>query len=411
MYNKKPIVIIFAATCALLINFTAFSQSSQSQNAYNKTSINTITTAVPFLMISPDARAGGMGDAGAASTADANSIHWNAAKLAFVEKTMGLNISYTPWLKQLVPDIFLGNLSGYKKLGKNQAFSASLSYFSMGVINFTDINGNSIGQFNPNEFSVAGSYALKLSDEFSASLTGKYIYSNLTGGIVVENTIPSKPGQAVAADIAAFYRKEVRISKKKSYVSAGATICNIGNKISYTETGNRDFIPTNLRLGTSAKMEIDNYNTIEFMVDANKLLVPSPPVYAKDNNGNLLYNADGTPKIEQGKNPNVGVVEGMIQSFSDAPGGFDEELREITLSAGMEYWYDKQFAIRAGYFHENMTKGNRKYMTLGLGLKYNVFGFDFAYLVAMEQINPLANTLRFSLSFDFDSFSTQQKAE
>lgn len=377
---------------------------AQSSNLLGQ--INTITTAVPFLMISPDARAGGMGDAGVASSADISSIHWNPAKLVFAEKKMGVGISYTPWLRKLVPDINLAYLSFYNKPNENSAFAASLRYFSLGNIDFTNENGESTGSFNPKEFAIDVAYSRKLGENFSGGIALRYINSNLTGGITVGDQT-SKAGNAVAADISIFYKKEMELSGKDADFAFGLAITNIGNRISYSETGTKDFIPINLRLGPSLKLKLNDYNELTFLLDINKLLVPTPPVYSDSTND------DGTYIIVNGKDPNVGVAQGIFQSFGDAPGGGKEELREINLCGGMEYWYDKQFAVRAGYFYEHKTKGNRKYFTLGVGLRYNVFGLDFAYLIPTEQRNPLENTLRFTLSFNFDSIknSSDSNAE
>lgn len=358
--------------------------------------LNTITTAVPFLIISPDARAGGMGDAGVASSADVNSIHWNPAKLAFVENKMGVAISYTPWLRKLVPDINLAYVSFYNKLKGEQTVGASLRYFSLGNITFTDNTGNEIGQFNPAEYAIDVAYARRLSEEVSAGIALRYIHSNLTGGFQVENN-STKAGQSVAADISMLYRTEMELAKKDAIFSFGLNISNIGSKISYTETGRKDFIPINLRLGPSLKLLLNEYNDITFLLDINKLLVPTPPIYNPDSVVN------GEQQILFGKNPDVSVASGIFNSFSDAPDGFSEELHEINLCGGLEYWYDNQFAFRAGYFYEHATKGNRKYFTLGAGLKYSVFGLDFAYLIPTDQRNPLENTLRFTLIFDFNS--------
>lgn len=355
--------------------------------------INTITTAVPFLIITPDSRSGGMGDAGVAISPDANSIHWNPSKLAFIDKKMGAGVSYTPWLRALVPDINLAYLSFYYKLKKDQTLATSLRYFSLGDITFTDVAGNVTGQFNPSEFALDVAYARKLSDMWSAGMAGRYIHSNLTGRAVVEGQ-NSHPGNAFAVDISTYYRNEkVKVAEKKSTVAWGLNISNIGNKIAYTESGDRDFIPINLRTGAALTVNMDDYNNITVTGDVNKLLVPTPP--ARDAQGN----------ITNGKDDDRPIVAGMIGSFNDAPGGFQEELREFNLSGGLEYWYAKQFAIRAGYFYEHATKGNRRFVSLGAGLKYKVFGLDFAYLIPTEQRHPLENTLRFSLLFDFDSKS------
>lgn len=366
--------------------------------------INTITTSVPFLQIAPDSRAGGMGDYGVATSPDANSIHWNAAKLAFAEKTFGFSVSYTPWLRALVNDINLAYLSGYRKLKDDQAIAASLLYFSLGNIDFTNENAEKTGSFNPNEWAIDVAYSRKLGENFSGGLALRYIYSNLTGGIAIQNnTIQTHAGTSVAADLSAYYRTEMDVSNKNSELAFGLNISNIGSKISYTDTKNKDFIPTNFRLGTNMKINLDDYNSIAFGADVNKLLVPTPPVYYKNSLGGDSVSTDGTKVIQAGKDPsNVSVASAMFSSWSDAPAGFKEELKEFTYSIGTEYWYDNQFAIRAGFFHESATKGNRKFFTIGAGLRYNVFGLDFAYLIPTTQRNPLENTLRFTLTFDFD---------
>ncbi len=385
----------------MLCVFAGFPIFSMAQNTPSKSNIlgqiNTITTAVPFLMISPDARAGGMGDAGAASSTDVNSIHWNPAKLVFADKKIGVGISYTPWLRKLVPDINLAYVSWYYKPKENAAYGGSLRYFSLGNIDFTTETGEPNGSFRPNEFALDFAYARKLGEDFSGGIALRYIYSNLTGGVTVGNNA-SKAGQAVAADISALYKKEITLSGKEADFSAGIAITNIGSKVSYTETGTKDFIPINLRIGPSLKLKLNEFNDIAFLVDFNKLLVPTPPVYSDE-----LDAGTNEYLILAGKDPNVGVAKGIFQSFSDAPGGGKEELREVNIAGGIEYWYDKQFAFRLGYFNEHKTKGNRKYFTMGIGLRYNVFGLDFAYLIPTEQRNPLENTLRFTLTFNFDS--------
>ncbi len=357
--------------------------------------LNTITTAVPFLLIGPDSRAGSIGDAGVASSPDANSMHWNPSKYAFVKKQTGVSVSYTPWLRALVPDINLAYLSGYYKLKKSGTIASSLRYFSLGDITFTDIVGNTIGQFRPNEFAFDVAYATKLGDRFSGGGALRYIHSNLTGNTNVQGS-QTHAGNSVAADISGFYESDkFDLSGKESLLRFGVNISNIGSKISYSDRGEKDFIPINLRLGSALQMKLDDYNEVHFSLDINKLLVPTPPIYDSVN-GQLV--------VVQGKDPDRGIVSGMIGSFSDAPGGFREELREFNLGGGVEYWYAKQFALRAGYFNEPSTKGGRKFITLGLGLKYTVFGLDFAYLIPTEQRHPLQNTLRFSLLFDFDAF-------
>jgi hypothetical protein len=268
--------------------------------------------------------------------------------------------------------------------------------------------GNSLGNYRPSEFAFDLTYSRKLSDVFSGAIAARYINSNLTQGQIVGGQ-ESHAGQSIAADVAFYYQKPVKIDNMKGNMAFGVNISNLGAKISYTETTERDFIPTNLRVGSALTLNIDDYNKVSFLLDFNKLLVPTPPVYDLDSLDNPLYGPDGKRIILAGKDPNVGIVTGLFQSFSDAPGGFEEELREITYSIGTEYWYDNQFAIRAGYFHESKYKGNRQYFTLGAGLKYNVFGLDFAYLIPTEQRNPLQNTLRFTLTFDFDAFKQQNQ--
>jgi hypothetical protein len=350
-----------------------------------------------------------MGDAGVASTPDANSLHWNPSKYAFIQKDMGFSMSYSPWLRKLVNDINLAYISGYKKIGKDQAIAFSLLYFSLGDITFTDIIGNTIGNFRPSEYAVDLAYSRKLSKNFSGGIAMRYIHSNLTGGQFLTGGEKTHAGNAAAADVSGFYQNDIKLGKQKAKLGVGIDISNIGNKISYTESTQRDFIPINLRLGPALTFDLDQYNTISFLIDFNKLLVPTPPVYKLDANGNKILDPSTGDWEIIGKKSDVGIVTGMLQSFSDAPGGFREEMHEVTYSTGVEYWYDKQFALRAGYFYENKYKGNRKFFTVGVGLKYNVFGLDFAYLIPTEQHNPLENTLRFTLLFDFDAFKEQNK--
>lgn len=405
---KLKKVYALAATGCLMGGMAATAQINSSQLDGRQ---NTITTAVPFLMITPDARAGGMGDVGVATPNDMNAIHWNASKLAFMEKNGGVSVSYTPWLRQLVPDVSLSYLSLYGKINDRSTIGGSLRYFSLGEIQFTDFTGNSLGNYNPNELAVDLAYAQKLSDQFSVGVAFRYIYSNLAGGANLSQN-PIKAGTSFAGDITAYYNNKTRIEGYKVNYAFGAAITNIGNKITYTTAQQENFIPVNFRLGGYGQVEIDKYNTIAFTMDFNKLLVPTPPVYEYDASGKPVIDpGTGKYKIKSGKDNNVPLVQGMIQSFSDAPGGVKEELEEINISTGMEYWYDKQFALRAGYFHENKYKGNRKYMTLGAGLRYNVFGLDVAYLISFQQRNPLDNTLRFTLTFDFDAFKKQKEGD
>lgn len=429
MQNFRPEGCIFAKRKNMKINwFKLFSlglvilgtfingpmmQAQTISEKYKEIDINAISTSVPFLMIAPDARAGAMGDVGVATSPDANSIHWNPAKLANIDKRLGFALSYTPWLHALVPDINLAYLSGYGKVDKNSGLGISILYFSLGSITFTDNVGTEIGQFTPNELAISGAYGRKLDKHWSGGLGLKYIRSNLTGGQLVEGVTASRPGWAVAADVSVYYENlKIKFGGKKGRAAFGLAITNMGNKISYTETGNRDFIPTNLRIGGSADFNLDEYNTLSVHLDLNKLLVPTQPQYKIDPvTLQPERDPDGNKVVEKGKDPNVSVTKGMLQSFSDAPGGGKEELREINPSLGLEYWYDKQFSLKAGMFYEHPTKGNRKYITVGAGLRYNVFGLDFAYLIPLQSRNPLENTLRFTLLFDFEAFKSQNKAD
>jgi len=386
------------------LTFTLFVLSCLSSKAQFDSTIsitgglNALRVAVPFLTIAPDSRSAGMGDAGAATTPDANSIHWNPAKLAFAEKEWGVSFSYTPWLRNLVNDINLTYLTGYLRTDKTQTISGSLLYFSMGEITFTDNAGNQTRKHNPNEFAIDFAYSKKFADLISGGIAFRYIRSDLTGGYSQQGSSASKAGSTFAGDISMYYQQPLFVDNKNAQAAFGMNISNIGAKISYNDNATKIFIPINLRLGGRFSVDYDQYNTLSFVLDANKLLVPTPPLYNTNN------------QIIKGMNPDVPVAQGMLQSFYDAPGGMKEELREISYALGFEYWYAKQFALRAGYFYEDKTKGNRKYFTLGAGLKYNIFNLDFAYLIPQSgQNNPMANTVRFTLSFDFEK-ATRQKS-
>jgi len=360
---------------------------------------NTITTAVPFLSITPDSRAGGMGDAGVGTTPDVNAQHWNPAKYAFMESDMGVGLSYSPWLRALVDDINLAYLVGYKKLDDVQNVSGSLRYFSLGDIVFTSEFGEFVGQQSPNEFAIDVGYSRLLSEILSGSVAIRYVRSDLTGGQLI-NGVESRAGNSYAADVAFYLYNEFRANRRDNIFSAGINIQNIGAKISYTDGEVKDFIPTTLKLGAAYTTELDDYNSFTFAIEANKLLVPTPP---KDTIGI----GEGTIGVG-GINSDVGVIAGIFKSFGDAPGGLTEELQEINFSVGVEYWYNKQFALRAGYFYEHENKGNRKFLTAGAGLRLNVFALDFSYLLPTQRNHPLENTLRFTLSFDVDAFGNQR---
>jgi hypothetical protein len=379
---------------------------SLSHNSYSQTVLGqdserrVITTAVPFLNISPDARAGAMGDVGVATSPDPSSAHWNPAKFAFMENDWGFSLNYTPWLNKIVNDMSINYLSFYKRLDSEQTIGASLRYFDLGDIQLTDFAGNSMGDFNPREFALDGTYSRKLTENFSIGSSARFILSNLAGSISNTNN-DARAGTSVAADLGVFYTKD--LAGNNSNLALGANISNIGTKISYNSASDRDFIPTNLRLGSAYTAALDPYNTLTFALDFNKLLVPTTPEYQRDEITNaLIRDNEGNPVIQRGRNPDRPLLSGIFGSFSDAPDGFREEIQEVAIAFGTEYWYNNVFAARAGYFYEHQNKGNRKYFTVGVGLRYQVFGLDFAYLVPQKQANPLAETLRFSLVFNFE---------
>jgi len=358
--------------------------------------LNAIQTVVPFLTIAPDSRAGAMGDAGVATSPDIYSMHWNPSKFALIDGKGGFGISYSPWLRTLVPDINLAYLSGYKRIDSRQVIASSLFYSSLGDIMFTDDFGNLQRVFIPTEFAIDAAYARIFGDNFSGGIAFRFIYSNLTGGFSSGGT-ETHPGVSFAADVSGLYQKETEIFNKNTILSIGFNFSNIGSKMSYSKSKEPDFIPMNMRLGGALTFKFDNFNELMFTTDFNKLLVPTPPKYDPDRN------------IIAGKDPNVSVPVAIIQSFFDAPGGLKEELREITVSMGTEYWYNQQFAIRGGYFYEHESKGNRKYFTAGAGFRMNILEIDFSYLMPVVQNHPLARTLRFSISFDFSSLRNTSK--
>jgi hypothetical protein len=350
--------------------------------------INVVTSAVPFLRITPDARSGGMGDAGIATSADANSSFSNLAKTPFNSSKAGLAINYVPWLRDLaINDVYLASMAGFIKIDDEQAISASLRYFSLGSIQFTDNLGNDLQTFRPREFAIDAGYSRKLSAKSSLGIGLRYINSNLASGTV--NGVSYKAGSSVAGDLH-FYHHGAK--ENGAGFNWGATLSNLGAKISYTsDATQKDFIPANLGLGGAYTKVFDEDNKIVFALDLHKLLVPTPPAIG-DSAGLVSYR-------------NKGVVSSWVSSLGDAPGHLSEEIQEVTAALGIEYWYNNQFAFRAGYFYENPSKGNRKFFSVGAGLKYNVFGLNFAYLFPSGSgttRNPLSNTYRFGLVFDFD---------
>jgi hypothetical protein len=339
--------------------------------------LRTITTAVPILTVSPDARAAALGDAGVATSPDGNALHWNPAKLGFLQKDYGASLSYSPWLRNIINDMSLTYLSGYKRVSERGAFSAAMRYFDLGDIQFTDENGQPTGDFNPKEYTFDVGYGQQLSENLSLGIAARFIHSNLSAGIN-----DSKPGNSAGVDVGVYYTKDFQMGVRDYNLSLGGNISNIGPKISYTNLDQKDFLPTNLRLGTAFTMNVDPFNKFTLALDGNKLLVPSPTATSSSD-----------PPTVPGA---------IFKSFADAEGGFKEEMQEIVLSTGLEYMYSDIFAARLGYFYENPNKGNRNYLSLGLGMHYQVFSIDAAYLVANGDNNPLANSIRFTLAFNID---------
>ncbi|MEO7119822.1 MAG: type IX secretion system outer membrane channel protein PorV [Ginsengibacter sp.] len=374
-------------TALVLLVGGAFVVNGQS----NTNSINVVTTAVPFLRISPDARAGGMGDVGIATLPDANSSFWNQAKYPFAVSKSAISVTYTPWLKGLgLNDVYLASLAGYTKIDELQTVSASLRYFSLGNIQFTDNLGNNLQTYRPREFAFDIGYSRKLSDNLGLGIALRYINSNLASGQSASGST-YKTGSAVAGDLSLFHDGAAN-SATGSGFNWGVAISNLGSRISYTnDASEKDYIPANLGLGIAYVKAYDENNKVTFGLDVNKLLVPTPP---------LLGDSAGLAKYHS-----IGVVSSWFSSFTDAPGGFSEEMQEFQISAGAEYSYNDQFLFRAGYFYENPNKGDRQYFTIGAGLNYNMLGLNFSYLIPSGNginRNPLSNTLRFSIIFNLD---------
>jgi hypothetical protein len=387
--KRIAIVLIFA------LSFETFLFSQQSSGG-----LNAIQTVVPFLTIAPDSRAGAMGDAGVATSPDVYSMHWNPSKFAFIDGNGGIGISYSPWLRNLVPDINIAYLTGYKRIDTRQVVSASLLYSSLGDVPFTDEFGNLERTFSPNEFAFDAAYARLFSENFSGSIAFRFIYSNLTGGSY-SGGVATRPGISFASDISGYYQKKITLFSKDAQLGLGLNFSNIGTKMSYSQSQTSDFIPMNMRIGASATINLDTYNKISITLDLNKLLVPTPPIYSSSKPDSII----------KGRDPNVSVPVAIFQSFFDAPGGFKEEMHEITYSTGIEYWYNNQFALRGGYFYEDPTKGNRKYFTAGAGFRLKAFTLDFSYLMPLAQNHPLAHTLRFSIAFDFNALRNANRSK
>ena len=381
----KKVSLKLTAILMLLVS-TFFADAQDQANR-----INVVTTAVPFLRISPDARAGGMGDVGIATLPDANSIFWNLSKIPFSKNKSEIALTYTPWLKGLdLNDVYLVSAAGYHQLDEEQAISGSLRYFSLGNIQFTDNMGNDLEQYRPREFAIDAGYSRKLSERLGLGIALRYINSNLASG-QSQSGSTYKAGTAVSGDLSVYY--DGSESGDISGLNWGATLSNLGSKISYTNNASeKDFIPANLGLGVSYVNVFDETSKITFGLDVNKLLVPTPPQLG-DEQALKDYHEKG-------------VVGSWFSSFGDAPGGVSEEIKEFQISAGAEFNYSNQFLFRAGYFYEAPTKGDRKYFTIGAGLNYNMFGINFSYLIPSGSginRNPLSNTLRFSLVFNLDS--------
>ena len=375
------------ATLALLIALCGMASAQYSETGQTN---NYISTGMPILLIAPDAVSSAMGDAGVASTPDLYSAHWNNAKFAFIEGDMGLSTTYTHWLRNLhVGDMNLLYLGGYYRINERSTAAASLTYFSLGDIDHTNGEGDIIGTLHPNEFAFDATYALKLTDELALGASGRFILSDLTNGATVEDGsghTQTNAAKSLAADVGLYYTTEVDHSQS---VALGMFVSNLGAKLSYSDDdNNKEFLPANLRIGGRYTNVLDDYNKISILLDANKLLVPTPPL-RNDTTNTINYNT-------------IGVIQGALMSFNDAPGGMTEEWHEVQLSVGGEYWYANTFAVRAGYFYEHETKGGRQYITFGAGVKYNLFAFDMSYIVPTTKISthPLSHTVRIQLSVD-----------
>ena len=388
MKTISKIAIIAALVC--LMPFGAYAQESL------KNEFNPITTGVTSLSIIPDARGASMGDLGAATDPDANSQYWNPSKYAFAYSQAGVSVSYTPWLRKLVNDIYLANVAGYWKLGSedNQAISASLRYFSLGEVSMTDSDNNLINSINPFEMAFDLGYSRKLSEKFSMGVALRYVYSDLAFD-ESSSSDDTKGASAFAADISGYYTTYPIIGRNECQWSLGFNISNIGSKVSYSGGNEPAFLPTTLRIGTSFTFPLADYHNLSLSCDLNKLLVPTKPRLS-DYEDQIAYE----DALQEWKD--MSPISGIFNSFSDAPGGFSEEIKEINYSIGAEYSYNQQFFLRGGYYHESEFKGNRQYFGLGAGFALNVLRLDAAYMIATAQSSPLDQTLRFTLTFDMD---------
>jgi hypothetical protein len=392
----KKAYLIFLS---LAIIIPAFAQDDEDVDIAGR-ELNAILTTVPFLTIAPDSRAGAMGDAGVATSPDLCSQHWNPAKYVFMKEKFGVGISYTPWLQSLqVKDLNLLYLSGYYKFDERQTISLGLRYFNLGTIQYTSATGLPMGTGKPYEFAIDVGGSRLFTEYLSAAMVFRFIYSDIAGGRGTLNNIEYNPGVSWGADLSMYYQRPIHLSDYEAEMAYGLNISNIGAKMSYSDGDTKEFIPTNMRLGGRLSVDLDEYNSLALTIDLNKLLVPTPGEYSVD--GDTLI---------AGRPSDVSTIAGMIQSFYDAPGFitksgnrsvFKEEMAEIMISGGLEYWYRSQFAARVGYFYEHEAKGNRKFLTAGVGLKLNVFTLDFSYLVSTGRQSPLDKTKRFTLGFLF----------
>ena len=380
-YFKIKRIFFFALFFLPSLSFAQLiNNSGNGVNTNGSSQATAIQTAVPFLLITPDSRSGALGEAGVALSPDANANFWNPAKLAFIESPDNVSVNYSPWLRSLIPDVTLSYLGYAHKLDERNTIGASIRYFNVGTIQSYDGFQNFQGNFISSEYSIDASFARTFGEEFSIGLTARYIRSNLSNGYSVSG-VTAKPGNALAADVSLFYKTQAQQFGKDALFSFGANISNIGTKISYSNDGTKYFLPTNLKLGIADMVNLDDVNSVTFAFDINKLLVPTRP------------------------NSDASVPSGLFGSFSDAP--LSEEMQELSFSPGLEYWYNKLFALRVGYLYQNPNKGGLHYLTLGTGFKYEQFAFDFSYIAASQQSSPLANTLRFSLSANFGSTTKQ----